>query len=159
MLVHIIISVIVISVFFAGVRFGVIRRRPYEQVNNGTQPQTDRPDGEAYVKAVNTINYLIADIHNGHKSQFTAGDAMDLEVALQKLLGTQVEAQPMTSNEIILSVTLSDKRVRQLDITLVRTDNQNATILDNEKITAVEVNHTAVIDGQHFYAAIKHFLK
>jgi len=81
-----------------------------------------------------------------------------LETALQALLGTQVEAQPMTGNEIILAITLKHQQTRRLDVQLVR-HQPTDSILDNEKVTAVEVNQTPVTDGQHFYATIKHFLK
>ncbi|MFC6179980.1 hypothetical protein [Lactiplantibacillus daowaiensis] len=154
---HIIGSIVIIAIIFTLIRLHTVHQRTFQQAHNGNHHSA--PSHETYLQSVNTINYLMIKLTNGQKHQFTAGDAADLEVALQALLGTEVDAQPMTGSEIILTVTLSAQQARQIDLTLTQPDETTPELFDHNKKTTVRINQTVVTNGRHFYAAIQHALR
>ncbi len=150
-------SILVVIVMFYFIRLVIIHRRPLSQIDSGNERQ--HQNGEAYVNAVNTINYLITDVRNGHKSQFTAGDAADLETALSLILGTSVSALPITGNEIRLTIQLANRGTHDITVKLTNPDLKTTTLFEREKATTVKVNQTAVANGREFYNVIKQALK
>ncbi|BDZ30656.1 hypothetical protein RA086_05750 [Lactiplantibacillus sp. WILCCON 0030] len=150
-------SIIVIIVMFFLIRLIIIHRRPLSQISRGTAPQ--HQNGEAYVNAVNTINYLITDVRTGHKRQFTAGDAADLETALSLILGTAVTAQPITGDEVRLAIQLANHHAVTLSVKIVATDLKTAALFDRDQATTVTVDQTPVANGRECYNVIKQTLK
>ncbi|VDG18183.1 hypothetical protein [Lactiplantibacillus mudanjiangensis] len=147
------ISLIVIILVFAIVRLCMLNQRPFKQANLDTNSTI--PDRSAYLQAVNMINFMIIRLNNGEKTHFTATDAAELEPALTTLLGTSVEARPMTSTNINVYVTLPQQDVQTIKLTL---DLPKKERFDRNKKTTIRVDQTVVTSGRQFFAAIRHAL-